>query len=235
MAPQANVVDHPTVAHLLSELRSESTDRDRFRQVMADLTGFLAYEALHDLATEERPIRTPVAPARARRVAETVLVVPVLRAGLGMVPGVERVVPNCDVAHLGMKRDERTLAAVCYLDGLPADLRGRLVVVCDPMLATGGSLAQACRLILDRGPARVVALCLVASEPGLARFAAQLPQVAVVCAAVDSRLDERGYIVPGLGDAGDRLFGPPGEGLGAEPSARDPGRGDLLAAQTTPS
>src|SRR5487761_921367 len=124
MRERLTVVDHPIVAHRLTELRDECTEPDRFRRVMAELTTFLAYEALRDLATEARPVRTPVGLGQGRVVSQSVLVVPILRAGLGMVPGVERVAPNCDVAHLGMKRDENTLNAVCYLDGLPADLSG---------------------------------------------------------------------------------------------------------------
>ncbi|MHB1500056.1 MAG: uracil phosphoribosyltransferase [Candidatus Dormibacteria bacterium] len=213
MEARVTIVDHPAVAHRLGHLRDERTGRDRFRVLMAEIAMFLAYEALRDLPTSPRQRRTPVGDVEAREVTEEVLVVPVLRAGLGMVPGVQQVAPNCEVAHLGMKRNEDTLDAVCYLDGLPADLSARRVVVCDPMLATGGSLAQACRLIAGRGASHITALCLVASEPGLRTFATQLPQVAVVCAAVDASLDERGYIVPGLGDAGDRLFGPPGDGL----------------------
>lgn len=214
MRERLTVVDHPIVAHRLTELRDERTEPDRFRRVMAELTTFLAYEALRDLATEARPVRTPVGLGQGRVVSQSVLVVPILRAGLGMVPGVERVAPNCDVAHLGMKRDENTLNAVCYLDGLPADLSGRRVVICDPMLATGGSLAQACELVASRGAADIAALCVVASIPGLEHLSARSPEAAVVCAAIDPLLDQRGYIVPGLGDAGDRLFGPPGEGLG---------------------
>lgn len=174
---------------------------------------FLAYEALGDLRTVPTRVRTPVGSATGLTVSENVLVVPILRAGLGMVPGVERVAPNCEVAHLGMKRNEDTLDAVCYLDGLPAALAQRRVLVCDPMLATGGSLAQACDLISRRGASDIMAVCLVASEPGLQSFTARMPAVQVVCAAVDPALDHRGYIVPGLGDAGDRLFGPPGDGL----------------------
>jgi len=213
--PNLTVVTHPTVAHRLAEVRDQRTGRDRFRDLIAEISMFLAYEALGELGTSPRAITTPVGTAQVLVVTEEVLVIPVLRAGLGMVPGVQRVAPNCEVAHLGMKRDESTLDAVCYLDGLPADLAQRRVVVCDPMLATGGSLAQACRLIEGRGATRITALCLVASEPGLRNFSTQMPGVAVFCAAVDVSLDDRGYIVPGLGDAGDRLFGPPGDGLSA--------------------
>jgi uracil phosphoribosyltransferase len=213
MKGQVFVSTHPAVAHRLSELRDETTGRDRFRLLMAEISMFLAYEALADLRTEPTRVRTPVGSALGLTVSEGVLVVPILRAGLGMVPGIERVAPDCEVAHLGMKRNEDTLDAVCYLDGLPAALAGRRVLVCDPMLATGGSLAQACDLIERRGASNITAVCLVASEPGLESFTARMPQVRVVCAAVDGALDHRGYIVPGLGDAGDRLFGPPGDGL----------------------
>lgn len=221
MDSRLTVVGHPSVAQRLGQLRDEGTGRDRFRNLMAEISMFLAYEALADLSTSAHTIRTPVGPGSALAIEEEVLVVPILRAGLGMVPGVQQVAPNCEVAHLGLKRNEETLDAVCYLDGLPADLSARRAVVCDPMLATGGSLAQACRLIASRGAARITALCLVASEPGLRSFSAQMPEVHVVCAAVDAALDQRGYIVPGLGDAGDRLFGPPGDGL-------------MVAARTVP-
>ncbi|MHB8323950.1 MAG: uracil phosphoribosyltransferase [Candidatus Dormibacteria bacterium] len=213
MSTNLTVVDHPAVAHRLTELRDERTGRDRFRILIGEISAFLAYHALADLETAVREFRTPVGATQGPVITEEPLVVPILRAGLGMVPGVAAVAPNCEVAHLGMKRDEQTLDAVCYLDGLPANLRARRVVVCDPMLATGGSLAQACQLLLARGAARVQALCILASEPGLRTFSARLPEVEVFCAAIDPSLDSRGYIVPGLGDAGDRLFGPPGAGL----------------------
>jgi uracil phosphoribosyltransferase len=203
------VVDHPAVAHRLAELRDASTETDRFRTVMREISTFVAYEALRGLATRPRQVVTPIGPASVAEVTERVLIVPILRAGLGMVDGIQAVVPATQVAHLGMRRNEETLDAVTYLDGLPADLAGRWVVVCDPMLATGGSLAQACRLVVGRGATQVTALCLLASAPGVARFTAEFPDIHVACAALDAELDHRGYIVPGLGDAGDRLFGPP--------------------------
>jgi uracil phosphoribosyltransferase len=203
------VVDHPAVAHRIAELRDVATGRDRFRTLLGELSSVLAYEALRDLGTEPRDVQTPVGVAHATVVSEHVLVVPILRAGLGMVPGIQAIIPETEVAHLGMRRNEETLAAATYLDGLPADLSGRRVVVCDPMLATGGSLAQGVRLVAARGAQRIVALCILASAPGVERFAAEFPDVAVTCAALDPELDGRGYIIPGLGDAGDRLFGPP--------------------------
>ncbi len=204
------VVDHPVLAHRLAQLRDRATDGDTFRRLVSEVSGLLAYEALRDLGTAEVLVDTPVAEAvPARRVAEVVLLVPILRAGLGMVQAVQEVVPLTEVAHVGLRRDETTLRSDVYLDRVPRDLRGRRVIVCDPMLATGGSLAQACDLVAARGAAEVVALCIIASEPGLAAFGAAHPGVRVYCAAVDPGLNDVGFIVPGLGDAGDRLFGPP--------------------------
>jgi uracil phosphoribosyltransferase len=204
------VVEHPVMAHRIATLRDRRTDRDHFRRLVSEISRFLAYEGLRDLGTEEIVIDTPVADGvAARRVNEHVLVVPVLRAGLGMVQAIQEVLPLAEVAHVGLRRDEATLQADVYLNRLPADLSGRRVVVCDPMLATGGSLAQVCDLVVDKGARAAVALCIIASEPGLVAFTEAYPLVPVVCAAVDPILNEVGYIVPGLGDAGDRLFGPP--------------------------
>jgi uracil phosphoribosyltransferase len=205
----ATVVDHPLVASLMTELRDERTSGDRFRSLIGQVSRWVAYEALRDLDTVEVELTTPVGPARGRRIVGGVLIVPILRAGLGMVAGIQSVVPGSEVAHLGMRRDERTLDASTYLDGVPGDLVGRRVIVCDPMIATGGSMLAACRLVADRGAGRINALGVIASQPGVERLAEAVPAVRLVCAAVDDRLDERGYIVPGLGDAGDRLFGPP--------------------------
>lgn len=207
--PNDRLVEHPAVAHRLAELRDRATGSDRFRELMGQLAAFVAYEALRDMVTEPVEVLTPMGTAAERRISETILVVPVLRAGLAMVPGVQAVAPGTEVAHLGMRRDESTLMASTYLDGLPEDLGGRRVVVCDPMLATGGSLSAACRLVSARGPRRLQALCVVAAVQGLTRFHQEFPSVGVAYAALDSSLDERGFILPGLGDAGDRLFGPP--------------------------
>jgi uracil phosphoribosyltransferase len=207
--PAVTVVDHPIVATLMAELRDERTGSDRFRVLVEEISRWVAYEALRDLATVEVTFATPVGPAVGRQIVGGTLIVPVLRAGLGMVAGVQQVVPGAAVAHLGMRRDEETLVATTYLDGVPKDLTGRRVVVCDPMVATGGSIIQACELAASRGADRIDALAVIASQPGVDRVHAALPEVRLVCAALDDRLNERGYIVPGLGDAGDRLFGPP--------------------------
>jgi uracil phosphoribosyltransferase len=204
------LVEHPVLAHRVTLLRDVRTPGDTFRQLVSEISGFLAYEALRDLGLVEVRIDTPVAHGVVgRRVEENVLVVPVLRAGLGMVQAIQEVVPLTEVAHVGLRRDEVTLHSAVYLNRLPRDLSGRRVIVCDPMLATGGSLVQVCDLVLERHARQVIVLCIIASEPGLSVFSAAHPSIRLFCAAVDPELNEVGYIVPGLGDAGDRLFGPP--------------------------
>jgi uracil phosphoribosyltransferase len=204
------VVDHPVLVHRVAQLRDRHTAGDTFRQLVSEVSGFLAYEALRDLGTDEVRIDTPVVDGvPVRRVAEVVLLVPILRAGLGMIQAIQEIVPLTEVAHVGLRRNEATLRSEVYLNRLPRDLSGRRVIVCDPMLATGGSLGQVCELVRERGASEVIALCILASEPGLAAFGGQHPGVRVYCAAVDPELNEAGFIVPGLGDAGDRLFGPP--------------------------
>ena len=204
------VVDHPVLEHRLAQLRDRRTGSDIFRQLTSEVSGLLAYEALRDLGTDEVVVDTPVADAvPARRVNEVMLLVPILRAGLGMVQAIQEIVPLTEVAHVGLRRDEATLLSEVYLNRLPRNLMGRRVLVCDPMLATGGSLGQVCELVRKRGAAEIIALCILASEPGLATFGADHPGVRVYCAAVDPELNDAGFILPGLGDAGDRLFGPP--------------------------
>lgn len=195
-------------------MRDVRTDDATFRHQVTLLSTMVAYEAFRALPTATpaagaTTIDTPVASGvTVARVEEMVVLVPVLRSGLGMVPAIQALVPRTEVALIGLRRDEETLMPSVYLDGLPADLAGKWVAVCDPMLATGGSLAQACDMVLGRGAGPVMALSLIASAPGLAHFHQRHPGVTVVCVAVDPELDERGYIVPGLGDAGDRQFGP---------------------------
>jgi uracil phosphoribosyltransferase len=203
------VVGHPAVTHRMAELRDAATGPDRFRVLVQQITAWVAYEALRDLRTVETTVTTPVSDAVVRVVSETVLIVPILRAGLGMVSGVQAVVPDAQLALLGMRRDAGTLQPTTYLDGLPSDLSGRRVVVCDPMLATGGSLAEAVRLLASRGATPIQAVCLVASRAGVTHVAEACPGISIACAALDEELNDHGYIVPGLGDAGDRLWGPP--------------------------
>ena len=205
------VVDHPLVAHKLTTLRDERTDSPTFRRLTDELVTLLAYEATRGIRTEPVDIRTPVAPARGVRLAKPLpLVVPVLRAGLGMLDGMTRLLPTAEVGFLGMVRDEDSLLATTYATRLPEDLSGRDVYVLDPMLATGGTLVATIELLLARRARSVTALCLLAAPEGLAALDATLTAdraVTVVTAAVDDRLTERGYITPGLGDAGDRLYG----------------------------
>ncbi len=160
----------------MAQLRDRHTGGDTFRQLVAEVSGLLAYEALRDLGTDAVTVDTPVAAAApARRVAEVVLLVPILRAGLGMVPAIQEIVPLTEVAHVGLRRDEATLRSEVYLNRLPRNLSGRRVIVCDPMLATGGSLVQVCDLVTERGAAEVLALCILASEPGLAPSPSRTP------------------------------------------------------------
>lgn len=207
------VVDHPLVAHKLTALRDETTDSATFRRLADELVTLLAYEATRGIQVDQVTVRTPVGRSPGVRLARPVpLIVPVLRAGIGMLDGMSRLLPSAEVGFLGMVRDEHSLVASTYADRLPAELTGRDVFVLDPMLATGGTLIATLRLLLERGARSITALCLLAAPEGVARLEQAFESTAddvitVVSAAVDSHLNERGYIVPGLGDAGDRLFG----------------------------
>jgi uracil phosphoribosyltransferase len=209
---QMLVVDHPLVDHKLTALRDERTDSPTFRRLADELVTLLAYEATRDVRIEPVRITTPVAPAEGVRLAPPKpLVVPILRAGLGMLDGMVRLLPTAEVGFLGMIRDEHTLIASTYATRLPEDLSGRQCYVLDPMLATGGTLAAAIRFLTDRGADHITAICLLAAPEGCARLEGDLAgldvPVTVVTAAMDEKLNDRGYIVPGLGDAGDRLYG----------------------------
>jgi uracil phosphoribosyltransferase len=207
------VIDHPLVAHKLAVLRDANTDSPTFRRLTDELVTLLAYEATRRVRVDPYPVRTPLGPAAGVRLGRPVpLVVPVLRAGLGMLDGMARVLPTAEFGFLGMVRNEDTLLASTYATRLPADLTDREVFVLDPMLATGGTLAAAMSLVIARGARSVTALCLLAAPEGLATVERAFPEgdavpVTVVTAAVDEKLDAHGYIVPGLGDAGDRLYG----------------------------
>ncbi|MEV8324112.1 uracil phosphoribosyltransferase [Kitasatospora sp. NPDC059811] len=208
-----HVVDHPLVAHKLSTLRDERTDSPTFRRLTDELVTLLAYEATRDVRTDEVEITTPVAVTLGTRLSyPRPLVVPILRAGLGMLDGMTRLLPTAEVGFLGMVRNEETLEASTYATRMPDDLSGRQVYVLDPMLATGGTLVVAIKMLIERGATDVTAVVLLAAPEGvevMKRELAGLP-VTVVTAALDERLNENGYIVPGLGDAGDRLYGTAG-------------------------
>jgi uracil phosphoribosyltransferase len=209
---RTHVVDHPLVSHKLTRLRDETTDSPTFRALAEELVTLLAYEATREVRVEPHDIVTPVAPTTGVRLARpTPLVVPILRAGLGMLDGMMRLLPTGEVGFLGMVRNEETLEATTYAERLPEDLSGRQCYVLDPMLATGGTLAAAIRFLVQRGADHITCITLLSAPEGLANLEAGLEgvdvPVTVVTAAVDERLNDRGYIVPGLGDAGDRLYG----------------------------
>lgn len=206
------VIDHPLVAHKLTRLRREDTSSATFRLLAEELVTLLAYEATRSLRVRPVEIVTPVAPTTGVEMAEPLpIVVPILRAGLGMLNGMTKLMPTAEVGFLGMVRNEETLKVSTYADRIPPDIRDRQVIVLDPMLATGGTLIAAINLLLERGARDVTAICLLAAPEGLQRleeaFAGRDVDVTVVTAALDERLNEHGYIVPGLGDAGDRLYG----------------------------
>jgi uracil phosphoribosyltransferase len=202
------IVDHPLVQHKLGLLRDvETTTRD-FRQLAGEIAAFLCYEATREIDLETVQVRTPLETTAAKRVSGKKLgVVAVLRAGVGMLDAVIDLVPVARVGFVGLYRDEQTLQPVEYYCKLPGDLAQRDVIVLDPMLATGGSAAAALALCKQRGARRLTLVCLVAAPEGVARLDAEHPDVRVLTAAIDRGLDERGYILPGLGDAGDRLYG----------------------------
>ncbi len=210
---QTLVADHPLVTHKLTALRDVHTLTPTFRSLTDELVTLLAYEATRDIRVEPVSVHTPVGTARGVKLARPApLVIPVLRAGIGMLDGMTRLLPRADVGFVGLARDEETLVASTYAARLPTDLTGRQAFVLDPMLATGGTLETVIGMLAARGAAAVTAVCLLAAPEGIARLAEAFPDdlpvvVRVVTAAVDERLNERGYIVPGLGDAGDRLFG----------------------------
>jgi uracil phosphoribosyltransferase len=207
---RVTVVDHPVVAAKLTALRDIETDTPTFRRLVDDLVTLLAYEATRSVSVEKVEITTPITKTvGVRLTSPPPLVVPVLRAGVGMLDGLTRLLPDAEVGFAGLMRDERTAQPSWYAERLPESAAGRAVFVLDPMLATGGTLLAVVEALLGRGAEAVTCVCLLAAPEGIARVEAVFPddRVSLVVAAVDERLDERSYIVPGLGDAGDRLFG----------------------------
>jgi uracil phosphoribosyltransferase len=202
------VVDHPLVAARLTTLRDVHTDRAAFRAALRDLTLMLVYEATRDALREPVTVRTPMAEAVGTRLAKPPLLVPVLRAGLGMVDQAHALLPEARVGFVGIVRDEATFSPIPYLESLPDDLRSQPVMVLDPMLATGGSMTHTIGLLHRRGAHDITVLCVVAAPEGIAALEKVAPNVRLFAAAIDAGLNEIAYIVPGLGDAGDRQFGP---------------------------
>jgi uracil phosphoribosyltransferase len=205
---EVRVVDHPLAAARLTTLRDEHTDNAAFRAALRDLTLMLVYEATRDLPTAQVPVRTPLADTTGCRLANPPLLVPVLRAGLGMVDQAHALIPEARVGFVGVARDEETHLPTQYLESLPDDLSTQPVMVLDPMLATGGSMAHTVGLLKSRKANDITAVCVVVAPEGLARLESVAPEVRVVTATIDERLNDIAFIVPGLGDAGDRQFGP---------------------------
>jgi uracil phosphoribosyltransferase len=209
---RVHIADHPLIAHKLTALRDKNTDTPTFRRLADELVTLLAYEATREVRVEPVDIETPVAPTRGIKLASPKpLVVPILRAGLGMLDGMVRLLPTAEVGFLGMVRNEETLEATTYANRLPDDLSGRQCYVLDPMLATGGTLAAAIRYLVDLGADDITAITLLSAPEGIARLEMDMADldvpITIVTGAIDEKLNERGYIVPGLGDAGDRLYG----------------------------
>lgn len=209
---RVEVANHPLIAHKLTYLRDRETDSPTFRRLADELVTLLAYEATRQVRVEPKEIVTPVAPAVGIKLSRPKpLVVPILRAGLGMLDGMVRLLPTAEVGFLGMQRNEETLEAITYANRLPDDLSGRQCYLLDPMLATGGTLAMAIRYLVERGADDITAVTLLSAPEGIDAVNTELADLTVpitlVTGAVDERLNELGYIVPGLGDAGDRLYG----------------------------
>ena len=202
------IFDHPLIQHKISILRSKDTDRKTFRELVDEITMFMCYEALRDLPLKDVEVETPLTKTVCKQLdGEDIAVVPILRAGLGMVSGILNMVPNAAVGHIGLYRDEETLEPHEYYCKLPKDIGERDVIVVDPMLATGGSAIDAVSQIKLRNPRSIRFMGIIAAPEGIEAFTKAHPDVHVYCAALDEKLNEVGYIVPGLGDAGDRIFG----------------------------
>lgn len=207
---KTHVANHPLITHKLTLLRDKRTDSPTFRHLTEELVMLLAYEATREIRTEKISIETPVSPTTGVHLSKPrPIVVPILRAGLGMLEGMTRLIPSAEVGFLGMVRDETTLKASTYANRLPEDLSGRQCYILDPMLATGGTLISATQYLLERGATDITIICILAAPEGVAALEKALAgaPVTVVMGALDEKLNEHGYIVPGLGDAGDRLYG----------------------------
>jgi uracil phosphoribosyltransferase len=201
-------MNHPLVLHKLALIRDKNTGSKEFRELVEEVAMMMAYEVTRDLPVEEVEIETPICKTKCKMLeGKKIAVIPILRAGLGMVDGVLKILPAAKIGHIGMYRDEVTLKPVEYFCKLPQDIGEREVIIVDPMLATGGSAIDAIDLLKKRGAKSIRLMCLIASPEGLAAVQRAQPDVDIYVAAVDERLNENGYIVPGLGDAGDRLFG----------------------------
>jgi uracil phosphoribosyltransferase len=200
-------IDHPVIQTKLTELREYATEHRKFRALLNEIASLMVYEVTRDWPTSPKPIRTPLEPMTGRILSRKVTLVPILRAGLGMAEGVLRLLPDARMGHLGVYRDEKTLEPVSYYQKLPPDIAETEVLIIDPMLATGGSGSAAIAFLKKAGVKSMKFVCLVAAPEGIQAVHAQHPEVSIYCAAIDRQLNEKGYILPGLGDAGDRIFG----------------------------
>jgi len=204
---RVTIISHPLVQHNLAQLRDRRTGPQEFRRVLSEMAALMLYEATRSFETRPVRVTTPLARARGLKLRREVLLVPVLRAGLGMLDSILQLIPSARVGFIGLKREEKSLQAHFYHKSLPPDLRRLKVILIDPMLATGGSAVAAMKLLAERGARRVCLVNLVAAPEGIRRVRAHYPNLPIFTASVDRKLNRRGYILPGLGDAGDRLFG----------------------------
>ncbi len=205
---KVNIIDHPLVQHKLTLMRMKETGTKDFRELLEEISMLMAYEITRDLPLTDTDISTPVSACKSKVLdGKKVGLVPILRAGLGMVDGIVKLIPPIKIGHVGMYRDPKTLKPVEYYCKLPTDINERMLIVVDPMLATGGSAAAALSLLKEKGAKNIIFLCLVAAPEGVRAINEAHPDIKIYTASVDEKLNEHGYIVPGLGDAGDRLFG----------------------------
>lgn len=207
LAPNVFTIDHPVIHTKLTELRDYSTDHRKFRELLNETAALMVYEVTRDWPTKPRVIQTPLEKMTGKTLARQVTIVPILRAGLGMADGVLRLLPEARLGHLGVYRDEATLEPISYYQKLPPDIASTEVLLVDPMLATGGSGTAAISFLKKAGVTNMRFVCLVAAPEGIHHLHTQHPEVPIYCAAIDRQLNEKGYILPGLGDAGDRIFG----------------------------
>ena len=205
--PNVIVIDHPVVQTKLTELRDKSADHRTFRTLLNQIASLMVYEVTRDWPSEPRMIETPMEKMEGRKLSRRVTLVPILRAGLGMSDGVLRMLPEARLGHLGVYRDEKTLEPVSYYQKLPPDIAQTEVLLIDPMLATGGSGSAAIAFLKKAGVTNMRFVCLVAAPEGIQALHSHHPEVPIYCASIDRQLNEKGYILPGLGDAGDRIFG----------------------------
>jgi len=205
---KVNILDHPLIQHKLTQIRRKDTSTTQFRQIINEIGGLMVYEITRDLPLEEVEIQTPVAVAKANVIAgKKMVVVPILRAGLGMVDGILQMIPSARIGHIGIFRDEETLQPVEYFAKFPDGLEQRDIFIVDPMLATGGSAIASINSVKGRGAKNIKLVCLVGAPEGVKAVNEAHPDVTIYLASLDEKLNEKGYIVPGLGDAGDRIFG----------------------------